>query len=414
VRLERESTTASDDHWQTPDEKVDDDGSFVVQVELLARATSRFRLVGLRKNGSESVPMEPAVVTMRHGVSLADPPVSRSIGIALANGRVAVYFERGSPLPSRKTFRLRTSFTVRPDQIESALRVPVVQGEVELAHLCRLVGHIDIRPEGLKAPLPAGASIDVLLELDRGGNLTATAHLPEQGISFPGALALVSPGAPASELSAKLAELRAKTEALYTDVRIGDEGQKKLVLVDRRLEEMEGELAAAEGGDADALEKLRRMLVDADGTIADVEALRTWPELEARAGELISRAGSWIARTGTALEQQALEEAIASLQRARATRNTRDFEQRLAAVERLIEAAVFRDPGAVGRMFRAAASRAGETRVPRAAKELVRDGERALAAGDNEGLRRTLVSLWNLLPPSEAARAKAHGSGVEQ
>ncbi len=189
----------------------------------------------------------------------------------------------------------------------------------------------------------------MLLELDRGGNLTATAHLPDQGISFPGALALVSPGAPASELATNLAELRAKTEALYTDPRIGEPGQKKLVLVDRRLEEMEGELAAAEGGDADALEKLRRMLVDADGTIADVEALRTWPELEARAGELISRAGSWIARTGTALEQQALEESIASLQRARATKNTRDFEQRLGAVERLIEAAVFRDPGAVGR-----------------------------------------------------------------
>ena len=183
----------------------------------------------------------------------------------------------------------------------------MVQGEVELAHLCRLVGHIDIRPEGLSAPLPAGSLVDVLLELDRGGNLTATAHVPDQGISFPGALALVAPGAPVGELSDRLAELRTKTEALYTDGRIGEEGQKKLVLVDRRLEEMEGELAAAEGGDADALEKLRRMLVDADGTIADVEALRE-PGRSWRRGPGSSSAfasSSWIAQApGRALERQ--------------------------------------------------------------------------------------------------------------
>jgi molecular chaperone DnaK len=410
VRLERES--AGSDRWQTADENVDADGSFVVQVELSPRATSRFRLVGLR--AGQPVAMEPPTVTIRHGVSLADPPVSRSIGIALADGHVAVYFERGAPLPSRKTFRLRTSFTVRPDQKESALRVPVVQGEVELAHLCRLVGHIDIRPDGLNAPLPAGSLVDVLLELDRGGNLTATAHVPDQGISFPGALALVAPGAPASELGTKLAELRAKTEALYTDRSIGEDGQKKLVLVDRRLEEMEGELAAAEGGDADSLEKLRRMLVDADGTLADVEALRAWPELESRAIDLIGAATHWIGRTGTALERSALEEAMSSLKRARAARSTRDFSRRLTTLDQMTHAAVLRDPEAVGRLFRIASGRIGEMRDPRAARDLVRDGERAVAAGDHDGLRRTLHSLWQLLPPSEAARAKAHGSGVER
>ena len=212
----------------------------------------------------------------------------------------------------------------------------------------------------------------------------------------------------------KLAELRAKTEALYTDARIGDDGQKKLVLVDRRLEEMEGELAAAEGGDADALEKLRRMLVDADGTIADVEGLRAWPELESRASELVAFASSWVGKTGSSLERSALEEAMNSVARARATKSTRDFGRRLDTIYRLGETAMLRDPSAVGRQFRSVSGRVGEMRDPRAARDLVRDGENALAAADHDGARRALVSLWGLLPPSEAVRAKAHGSGVER
>ena len=132
-------------------------------------------------------------ITLRHGISLADPPLARTIGIALADGGVAVFFERGSPLPSRKSFRLRTALTVHPGQKESAITVPVVQGEVDLARLCRLVGTIEIRPSDLRNVVLAGSAVDVVLELDRGGRLSATAHLPDQGLTFPGTLVLVSP-----------------------------------------------------------------------------------------------------------------------------------------------------------------------------------------------------------------------------
>ena len=55
VRLERESASGSDEHWQTPDEKVDTDGSFVVQVELTrARDEPLPPWSVMRKNGAES------------------------------------------------------------------------------------------------------------------------------------------------------------------------------------------------------------------------------------------------------------------------------------------------------------------------------------------------------------------------
>ncbi len=430
VKLER-----VDGSFTSAEESVDEDGSFVVQVELRPRAQSTFRVVGLDANG-KVVDLEPRELSIRHGLSLADPPLSRTIGIALADGTVAVYFERGAPLPSRKTFRLRTSLTVHPGQKASAISVPIVQGEVELAHLCRLVGTIEVRPDSLTSALPAGAPIDVVLELDRGGRLSATAHLPDRGVSFPGALVLVSPNAPIDVLEAQLDRLQAKTESLYASALADgsatsgtsgtsadgrpasklEEGsvRRKLVAVDALLDDARREVEAARGADPDALEKLRRLLIEADGMLADAEALRAWPELEGEALQIVSFAVSWVSRLGSDMERRTLDEAIRSLERARAVRNASEFGKRMRTVERLGEAACMRDPDVVAQQLRYAAGRLGEMRDPRAARQLIAKGEAALSRSDVDEARKATYGLWDLLPPEERVRAKAHGSGVER
>ncbi len=408
VRFERE-----DGAFRSNDEKVGADGSFVAQVELAPRSASTFRVVGLRDG--KPVAVEPATVTMRHGVSLADPPLSRTIGIALAGGSVAVYFERGAPMPARKTFRLHTSFTAHPAQKASAIVVPVVQGEAGLARLCRLVGCIDIRAELLSAPLPAGAAVDVVLELDRGGRLTGTAHVPDQGVTVPGALVLMAPDATLPELEEHLARLRASVESLYADTNAGAEGhQKRLSALDTTLSGVERELEAAAGGDADALEKVRRLLIDADGSVADLEAARTWPELEAEGLRAVTSAMHWVSRSGGQLERSTLEEAVRSLERARVVKNAADYSKRLRSITIICNAAIARDDEGLRRLFDEASERMGEMHDPRAGKQHIDQGRAALAAGDSAGARKAFYAVWALLPPPEEVRAKAHGSGVER
>jgi molecular chaperone DnaK len=408
VRLRR-----TDGKFESVEETVDAEGSFVVQVELIPRSASTFRLTGKDPSGAE-VTLEPAEIALRHGLSLADPPLPRTIGIALADGGVAVYFEKGAPLPSRKSFRLRTSLTVHPGQSESALRVPIVQGETAIAHLCRLVGHIDIRPEALKEALPAGSPVDVVLELDRGGKLSASAHVPERAATFPGALVLVSPETPLSELETRLTELRRRTEELYGDGRIDEGGRKRLVAIDGQIDDADRELEPARGGDGDALEKLRRLVIDIDSGLADVQGLLTWPELEDTARDVISWATVYMARTGSDIERRTLDEAIRSLDRARAMRNASEFDTRLRAIRSLGVSARLRDPEELAFQFENAAGRIGEMRDPRAARQVIADGRSALGRRDLEGLRKATYELWNLLPPTERERAKAHGSGVER
>jgi molecular chaperone DnaK len=407
VRIDR-----SDGAFTSALEKIDEDGSFVVQVELKARALSTFRIVGLGDDGE--IALDPSEVTIRHGLSLADPPLSRTIGVALADGGVAVYFERGAPLPSRKSFRLRTSLTVHPGQKESAISVPIVQGEVEIAHLCRLVGTIEIKPSALTTVLPAGSLVDVVLDLDRGGRLTATASLPERGnISFPGTLVLVAPDAPLDQLEAQLQKLQAKTETLYTDPLVDEAGRRKLIGVDRLLEDATREVEAARATDADALEKLRRLLIEADGGLADVEGMKAWPELEERAARMVSIAVHWVSRTGTEMERRTLDEAMRSLDRARVVKNPSEFTKRLGNVTRLANACAMRDPDVVTRCFHRACASLAEMRDPRTAKQIVARGEAALGRADIEGVRHATYELWDLLPPEEQTRARAHGSGVE-
>jgi len=168
-----------DGAWSSAPEPLDAEGAFAVQVSLLPRKASAFRVEGVAQSG-KSLALAPPTFTIVHGVTIQDPPLSRSIGVALANDGVQVYFERGSPLPMRRTFTLRTVETVSRGADGFAIRVPVVQGEFALAHLCRLVGALEIPSSGVKATLPAGSAVEVTLELDRGGRLSATARVPSR------------------------------------------------------------------------------------------------------------------------------------------------------------------------------------------------------------------------------------------
>jgi molecular chaperone DnaK len=403
----------TDGKFQSAEEHPDGEGSFVVQVELLARTASTFRLVGKDADGAD-VALDPGSIAIRHGLSLADPPLPRTIGIALADGGVAVYFEKGAPLPSRKSFRLRTSLTVHPGQSASALRVPIVQGETAIAHLCRLVGHIDIRPDELREALPAGSAVDVVLELDRGGKLGASAFVPDRAVSFQGAVDLVSPETPLADLVTQLGELRKRTESLYGNALIDADGRRRLVSIDGQIDDAEREVEPARGGDGDALEKLRRLVIDIDSNLADVQGLLTWPELEKRASVVLERATIFTARCGTDAERQALQEAVRSLDRARAVKNAAEFDRRLRSIRELSVAALMRDPEEVTFQFEHAAGRVAEMRDPRAAQQVIAEGRRALKGRDFDGARKATYELWGMLPPTERERAKAHGSGVER
>ncbi|HET9993115.1 MAG TPA: Hsp70 family protein, partial [Kofleriaceae bacterium] len=166
----------SDGAWTSPEATVAPDGTFLMSVTLLPRRACTFELVAT--NGTERIAVSPPAITIVQGLTIGDPPLSRTLGVALANGHVQTYLERGAPLPARRTFTHHTVETVAKGSSDSVLRIPIVQGEMSQAHLCRLVGTLDIGGDTVMETVPTGSAVEVTIELDRGGRLSARALVP--------------------------------------------------------------------------------------------------------------------------------------------------------------------------------------------------------------------------------------------
>ena len=406
VALERQ------DGWTSAEATFNAEGAFVLAVDVLPKRTNEFRLRGKAADG-KPVALKPSSLSIVQGLTLNDPPLSRTIGVALAGDVVQIYFERGAPLPARRTFRHETVETLVKGQSDATLRIPIVQGEFERAHLCRLVGDLVIRGDQLKETLPSNALVELTLELDRGGRLSARAALPT-GQVFEEVAQLLVPDATPDALQSGLKATRRHLATLRTAAfRRGLSRQiDQLGQLEQGLAEVEQDIAAARGGDADAAQKAKRALLDAEGTIEGIEAESKFPELEEDAVTAVASASHWVAGYGTPPEQRLLEEAIAAVEKARRSRQVLELQRRVRQVRQLGSAAYFKNPDAWPSEFEYAASDVHQARDLPKAEKLVAEGRAALSRGDTSVLRRVTQALWKLLPADAQERHLGHDSGL--
>jgi molecular chaperone DnaK len=400
--------TRVSDGWAGGDVEVDPDGTFVTMVSLEARRPNAFAIEAWDGAGAP-VAVHPDRFTIVQGLSLGDPPLSRSVGVALADNIVCVYFERGAPLPARRTYTLNAVETVPRGSAGSVLRIPIVQGEFDRADLNRLVGALLISGHEVGDTVPVGAAIEVTLELDRGGRLTSLARIEGLDQVFEGVAQLAVPDETPDSLERSLAVVRQRIAEL--DPRRW-ERHAMGVVVPMLLGEVESGLAAARGGDADAAQKTRRLLLELDGIVAEAEMADRWPELEARTHRRIAGAALWVSEQGTPPEQQIYRTASAAAERALVARDAAELDRQLLLVGRIADACYWRDDQAwVSAFERAAADVASASDLPRAG-QLVDEGKAALAARNTEGIRAATRGLWKLLPPDARERKKSFDSGV--
>jgi len=407
--------TRADGLWASEPAALDtnSEGGFVIMVELIARRPNVFRVEAAAVDGTP-VPVEPSTITIVQGLTVSDPPLSRTIGVALANDQVRVYFERGAPLPARRTFLHHTVESVAKGSAECALKIPIVQGELPEAHLCRLVGALTVRGDLVRESLPAGAPIELTIELDRGGRLSARALVPATGQVFEEVATLFVPEATPEVLAASREALAQRLSSLRSDAfRRGDRAAvDRLGGLERQLAEAARDAEAARGGDADAAQKARRALLEIDALLEEVERDKSWPELEQRARERMAAAASWVAEYGSPEEQRILAETAQAIERARATKDAVEIERQLRVVMNLANACYYRDPEAWARSFEHAAADAASATDQVRAHDLVKRGRAAIARNDRRELREVVEALWRLLPVDPAARRRGHDSGV--
>ena len=247
------------DGWDGPWIDVDAEGAVVGMVDLTPRSPNRFSVEGRDARG-EAVPLQPESFTIVQGLTLTDPPLALSVGVALVGDRVQVYLERGTPLPARRSFVHQTLTALVAGDAEARLTIPIVQGELERAHLCRLVGQIVVTGADLPRTLPSGSDVEVTLAVDRGGRLEASAHVRALDVVLEQVAHLVAPDASPEALHALLAPLGRRLSQLrgradrHADVGVLD----RLIDLEWTLQDAASALDAARGGDADAAQQARR------------------------------------------------------------------------------------------------------------------------------------------------------------
>ncbi|MGE0398643.1 MAG: Hsp70 family protein [Kofleriaceae bacterium] len=403
----------SDGGWSSVEATVGPDGTFLTTVTLLPRRACTFAIEARGADGA-LITVSPASLTIVQGLTIGDPPLSRTLGVALANGHVQVYLERGAPLPARRTFTHHTIETVAKGSSDSVLRIPIVQGEMSQAELCRLVGTLDIGGDAVKDTVPTGSPIEVTIELDRGGRLAARALVPSIGQVFEHVAHLLVPDAAPEALDAALRDLRRQLMEARADAFRHGLGQviEKLDRVESRLSEAERDIDAAHGGDADAAQRARRALLDVDATMAEADLARKWPDLDAAARQAAISASSTVGMHGTEAERALLNEVLAAIDKARRDKDAPELERQMRLASRLSAAAFHRTSEAWEWYFEDAASEIGSMKDLPRAQRLIGEGKAARDRGDTEELRRVVKALWQLLPEDSEARKKGFDSGV--
>jgi molecular chaperone DnaK len=360
------------------------------------------------------VPVDPPTITIVQGVTISDPPLSRTIGVALADDSVRIYFERGTPLPAKRTFTHHTVESVAKGTEGSVLKIPIVQGEFDHAHLCRLVGALEIPSREILASLPAGSAVELTLELDRGGRLSARALVPSLDQVFEEVAHLLVPAADPDVLRATVDSMRGRVMTLRGDAFRSGTAQMLGTLdrIEQGLAEVERDLEATLGGNEDAGQRARRSLLELDADLDQLEQTKRWPELEERKVRTLAWAGSCISQYGTPREQKLFEEVSQSVDRAASEQDPRELQRQLRLANQLGETAWFRDPSTWEFLFEDAASKVDAATDLPLAQSLVREGREALSRNDNAGLRRVTERLWRLLPADVKTRRQSFDSGV--
>jgi molecular chaperone DnaK len=409
--------TRADGQWKSQDIALDGEGAFVALVDLVPRRPNVFKVELLEgANDKKAVPVSPESFTIVQGLTIGDPPLSRTIGVALADDTVRVYFERGAPLPARRTFMHQTVETIARTSGERPpiLKIPIVQGELSRAHLCRLVGALEIPGSGISATLPAGSQIELTLELDRGGHLSARALVPALSQVFEHVAHLLVPDAAPEVLTKGMAELRARMVSLRGEAQRRNAVNMlgKLTFVDCAISEAERDVEAAKGGDLDAGQKARRALIDAEAILDECDTEKRWPELDAEARLTLATAARLVAEHGTKAEQKLLQESTDAVERARKDKDAVELERQLRVVNNLASAAFHRDPESTKWLFEHAASEVDRATDLVKARELVTEGRRALERDDMARLRTIVRDLNKLMPADVRERQRGYESGV--
>lgn len=403
VRLSR-----GDGGWQSDRLKVSDQGAFMCQLQLVQGEKSRFDLEAWTAE-EVAIAVEPDHVEVSHGLSVAAPPLSRTLGVGLVDNSVHVYLGKGTSLPAKATHLHRTTTALEPGKPGAVIDVPVVQGESERADRNRHIGTLCIPATRIRRALPLAAEVEVTVEVDASSTVRARAYVPFLDQVFEQVLSTRLVPATSEELEREL-ELAFRRREKLEETAEGEVLSRELG--DSLFDEIIRDIAAASLGDEDAALRAQRRLLELHERLDHAEEEARWPREVARAHWARSSATEAVEEQGEAADRELLRKLVKEVGVAVAARDLRGVERKASALFRLRHRVLARRPEYWIDLFWWLERRRDSMTDRARADRLISEGRSALERQDHAALERVVVDLDGLLAPEDREQPLGMSSHV--
>jgi molecular chaperone DnaK len=402
--------------WSSGRIRLKPDGVFMTNLFAEVGDRNIYR-IELTNTSGEKQKVSPDELAYTIGAVVEEQPIIHSIGVGLTTNQVEFFFEKGRGLPQRKTVDFQTVQPLRVGQNGELIRIPIVEGENELADRNRLIDTIEIRASNIRREVPTGSEIELTLSIDTSRILRAKAYVKILDEEFEAVIDLTKrttpqPAVLAKECEAEMNRIRTlRTKAETADGQTNQETLNRIEASNLLAEIKETMLAA--GGVPDAAEKCEKRLLELKVQLDELADKVEWPALLVVVREWIGYLERAAEKHATAAQLQRAERATAEAEETIKEKKLAKLQRKLEEIQRAYYNIVTEQPGWWVYQLQQAEKQLGQMSDQKRGERLLSQGQECLAKNNVTGLQNVVKQLWDLLP-SELAEAAKRGfrSGV--
>jgi len=387
--------------WSSGKVPINKDGVFITELWAEKDIRNQFEI---KLSNAEGVQQNLAYQLVQYTVGqvITNPPLTHSIGLATANNEVLRFFEKGDSLPGNKRQFVKTTRSVKAGEAEYAIRIPVIEGEKNVADRNDLIGTLEIKGDELIRDVPMGTEIEITIDIDETRLVTSKAYIPIADQEFEGVLKLESELPDEKQMKDKAAREKKRLQELKQQARDIDDqdAQHKLVEIeDQNLEEDIDLTLEAASGDSTALDEAQHRLRDLQDAVDELENILEWPALLGDAEETVRSTRELLLEIdGKPEEIKKLDDLEKEIQQAIDANDTDLLRRKIMQVRNHGMAVLIEDPrfwvGYLGQLR----EQKNSMRDQSLAEEIFNRADRAVQDGDVDGLRAAVRQLMHLLP----------------
>jgi molecular chaperone DnaK len=307
--------TEAQPQWRSGKISLSQNGTFVATLWAEEGLTNSYQieLQDAAGNKRETV---PALMQYTLGITAEPPPLIHSVGLALANNEVRVFFAKGTPLPARKRFVQKLAHRVRKGEADDVIRLPVVEGENKKADRNKLIGYFEIRGSEIKRDLPPESEIEITIEIDSSRLVRTEAFITLLNTEFEKLLVMNKPIPDTADLKEEVEREKKRLQDVREKLQVaGDEKSApilKRIEGERMLEEVESSLDAA-AVDRDAADKAQNRILELRATVDELEEVLEVPTLLAEARQVILWTEEIVSKWGSPIDHTKFRILLAEL-----------------------------------------------------------------------------------------------------